>query len=76
MVKNLKLADFAKWCITEGCFDGCDLDGGSLQDQAVKFGIIEETKYDPVKHGTNNVDAAPGDPWFIFTPAFKAAQGT
>lgn len=72
---DLNLAKFAKWCVTEGCFEGYDLDGGSVQEQAVKCGIIEETKYDPAKHGTNNVDADEGDRWFVFTEAFKACRG-
>lgn len=69
----INLAEFAKWCITEGCFEGCDLDGGEVQDNAVKLGIIHEVAYDPEKHGTKNVDAEPGDQWFVFTDEFNAA---
>ncbi len=45
---------------------GCDWDGGSLQDLAVKHRILKKVKYDPASHGPNDIDAAPGDPWFVF----------
>lgn len=50
--------------------DGCDWagnwDGGSIQDLAVKYGIIREVTYDPDVHGPNDSGAEPGDPWFVF----------
>jgi hypothetical protein len=55
---------FAMWCLNEGPFNGCDLDGGSVQDAAVKFGIIKEVKYDPKIHGETSI-AESGDPWFV-----------
>jgi len=60
---------FAKWCLTEGPWQGCDLDGGSVQDAAVKFGVAKQVKYDPKVHGPNDHDAEPGDPWFVLADA-------
>lgn len=68
----LEVAEFVKWCITEGSFNGCDIDGADAQDQAVKFGIIRQVEYDPEKHGPSDL-AEPGDRWFVFTDEFKAA---
>lgn len=65
---------FAEWAIREGVWDGWQLDGDEIQDKAVEFGIIEEVEYDPVKHGENDVDAEPGDPWFVFVKSDDGAQ--
>lgn len=70
----MKIAKFVRWCITEGCFAGCDLDGGSVQDMAVECGIIKPVKYDPKAHGPNNVGAEAGDDWFVFSDKFKATR--
>ena len=51
---------------------GGDVDGFDLQDSALKFGILVETKYDPALHGEGE-DAEPGDPWYVFSPQFEAA---
>ncbi len=57
---------FAKWCLTEGPFQGCDLDGGCVQEAALKFGIIKQVEYDPKVHGEETIcDVEPGDPWFV-----------
>ncbi len=55
---------FAKWCLVEGPWNGCDLDGGSLQESALKFGIVKQVKYDPKVHGHSDYDLEPGDPWY------------
>lgn len=68
----MQLAKLVKWAIIEGCFEGCDLDGGSLQDEAVKAGVIVETKYDQAKHGPSDA-ADEGDRWYVFSDEFKAA---
>lgn len=60
-----RLAEFAKWAIREGAFDGTDLDGGDIQDKAEELGILIRTKYDPAKHG-ESADVDPGDDWFEF----------
>ena len=67
-----KIADFAEFII-RGSWDGKDVDGGEIQDLAVEHGLLIETKYDPEKHGPNNYDLEPGDPYLIFTDEFKAA---
>ena len=67
----MNLAEFARWCVEEGPFQGCDLDGGSVQEMATKFGILREEPYDPARHGENEVDAEPGDPWWVFSDEFK-----
>jgi hypothetical protein len=56
---------FVKWVMTEGPWSGCDLDGGDVQEAAVKFGVAKEVKYDPKVHGPNDCDADAGDPWFV-----------
>lgn len=36
------LKAFARWAIQNTAWAGCDLDGGEVQDEALKLGIIEE----------------------------------
>jgi hypothetical protein len=48
---------------------GCDLDGGSVQEAAVKFGVVKEVKYDPAIHGEADYGEEPGDPWFVMVDA-------
>lgn len=61
---------FAKWCLTEGPWSGCDLDGGSVQDAAVKFGVAKQVQYDPKVHGAETIcNVEPGDPWFVMADA-------
>jgi hypothetical protein len=59
-----KLIAFAKEVI-RASWDGCEY-GGDIQDAAVKHGLIRQVSYDPAVHGSNDVDAVPGDPWFVF----------
>jgi len=69
----MDLTTFVLWCIEEGPFSGCDLDGASIQDKAVECGILRQTKFDPKKHSSrvNAWDyAEPGDEWFVFSPSF------
>ena len=74
----MKLKDFIKYCVEESAFQGCDLDGcdrngWDVQDYAVKCGILVEVPYDPAKHGDDHdIEPEPGDPWFEFSPEFKA----
>jgi hypothetical protein len=69
----MKLAEFAHWVISESAFQGNDLDGAMVQDKAVECGICVEITYDPTKHGESQWDAEPGDPWYVFSPALRAA---
>ena len=38
----LALKVFARWAIKNSAWVGCYLDGGAVQDEALKLGIIEE----------------------------------
>lgn len=62
-----RLRAFARWAVTDGAFEGRGLDGGDVQEKAVQFGILREVAYDPEKHGPNDCDVEPADPWFVFT---------
>jgi hypothetical protein len=66
------LARFTSWCIRNGPFEGCDLDGASVQEQAVKCGLLIPTKFDPAIHGEPPEHIEAGDPWFVFSDDFKA----
>ncbi len=54
------LADFAQWALENGPFNGCDLDGSSVQDKAIALGLIEPDKVRP--------------DWLVYSAAFKAAR--
>jgi hypothetical protein len=70
----MNLAEFAKWAVEKGCFEGCDLDGGSIQDKALECGVIVQTKYDPRLHGPQFcAELDPGEPWFVFSDDLFAA---
>jgi hypothetical protein len=69
----LNLAEFAKWAIRSGQWDGSDLDGGDIQDKAIECRILVETQYDPEKHGPSETGQEPGDPWYVFSDEFKRA---
>lgn len=36
-----RLREFAQFVMTDGPWQGCDVDGGSAQDKAEKLGLIE-----------------------------------
>ena len=38
-IKEAKYKEFFDWCI-EQTFEGCDIDGGSVQDTAEELGLI------------------------------------
>lgn len=70
--ENARLVQFARWAIQEGPWDGCDLDGGSVQEKAEALGLIKQEPYDPAKHGDAvGYDCVPeeGDPWYTFSAA-------
>jgi len=70
----MKLAEFAQWVIVNGSFEGCDIDGGSLQDKAIEYGILVQVPYDPEKHGRQYYgELDPGEPWYVFSDDFQAA---
>lgn len=57
-------AKFVMWALLEGSWQGLDIDGGEAQDKAVELGLIEQTAYDPEKHG-ESAFCEPGDAWFV-----------
>lgn len=68
----MDLEKFARWCVQEGPFSGCDLDGGDVQAKAFECGLLTKTKYDPAVHGEDNADyVEPGDAWFVFSDEFN-----
>lgn len=69
----MNLIEFVNWAVSNGPWEGHNLDGFDVQDRAVACGILVCTKYDPDKHGTNNCDAEKGDEWFEFSDEFKAS---
>lgn len=71
-----QLAEFARWAIREGAWAGLELDGGSIQDRAIKLGLIVETKYDPLLHGPNEFDVPVGGPWYVFAPGLLPSPPT
>ena len=38
------LIEFARWAISESSFQGCDLDGGGIQDKATELGLLKEVQ--------------------------------
>ena len=50
-----------------------DLEGCYFQDWATECGLLKEEPYDPEKHGPNESDAEPGDPWYAPTNIGKDA---
>lgn len=67
----MNLAGFAR-DMMRIAFDGCDADGALIQEIGVDFGLLVETKYDPVIHGENSVGAEPGDIWYVFSDEFRS----
>ncbi len=73
LTQDQALREFFRWAMTEGPWDGCDLDGGDVQEKACKLGLIIKTKYDPAKHGEppaafDFCDIEPGDDWYVIAP--------
>lgn len=56
------MANFVKWAMEEGPWDGCDLDGGGIQDKAESLGLIVRV---PTR----------GD-WFVLSPGVIDALET
>lgn len=64
---------FARWILEDGFVD---LDGASIQDAAVKFGVTKKVPYDPDVHGDNEYDVRPGDDWYVFNAGKVEAETT
>jgi hypothetical protein len=65
--------EFARWAIRESCWDGCDLDGGSVQEKAEALGLIAAEPYDIDKHGPCEYCPEPGDDWYVFAGPLAAS---
>ena len=65
---------FIRWAIQEGPWNGCSLDGCDIQDKAIELGLLKKVKYDPAIHGPNDVDADPGDDWFVFSDLLTTSR--
>jgi hypothetical protein len=50
-VDSIQLRQFFVYCI-ESAFDGCNLDGGDIQDKALELGLVREEAYQSEKHGS------------------------
>ena len=74
MSEHEALLEFFRWAMREGPWDGCDLDGASVQDKAEALGLIVKTQYDAEKHGVQS-DFESGDDWFEYAPHIKALVG-
>lgn len=73
MLKQINAAlVFTRWAISEGPWQGGNLEGGEIQQKAVELGLITKTEFDPTIHGESDV-AEPGDPWFVFSPLLSAS---
>lgn len=60
-----RLREFARWCMSEGPWEGSSLDGGDIQDKAAELGVVVCVPYDPAVHGPNDCDASTGDDWYV-----------
>ena len=66
------LEEFARWAISEGAWQGGDLEGFEVQEKAEKLGLIVEEPggYDPKRHGPHDY-AEPGDTFFVYAPFLR-----
>lgn len=64
-----QLASLAKFAdaVLNYLWDGAvEIDAGDVQDLAVKYGLVYETKFDPDEHTDHEgVGVEAGDPWFM-----------
>jgi hypothetical protein len=68
-----RLAEFARWFITEGSWRGAELCGGDIQDKAEALGLITPCTFDPKVHGESD-EIEEGDAWFVLHPALAALR--
>jgi hypothetical protein len=61
-----KLEEFAR-TVMQTALEGSDMDGGEIQELALKCGLIKGVPFDPKKHhGPGSEYFEPGDQWFVF----------
>jgi len=68
----MNLVQFVKECVSYA-WEGMNMDGGEIEELAVRCGVISQTKFDPSKHVDHTGYSEPGDPWFEYTDEFKSA---
>lgn len=67
------LFHFAKEVI-QVAFDGGSLDGGEIQEMAVKHGLLVEESYDPEKHGEDRLgEFEEGDQYYVYADVLKSS---
>lgn len=59
------LANFAKEIIRIS-WEGCDADGGTIEELALKHDLVKVVEFDPKIHNDTNGCAIVGDDWFVF----------
>jgi len=69
---RLAAFQFVQWAMQEGAWEGCSLDGGSLQDKAEALGLIVNEPYDTERHGPSGLDPEPGCDWYVLHPEIRA----
>lgn len=69
------LAKLGVEAVEECAWQGCNFDGGDIQETAAKLGAIQEAAegYDPAVHGESDL-CEPGDRWFEFAPTVQVAK--
>lgn len=67
-----RLAEFVGLAF-DASFDGCDLDGGTIQDFGVRCGLLVNVEFDPEKHDDGGIGLEPGDDFFEYAPDFRTA---
>jgi hypothetical protein len=65
------LREFIRECV-QAAFEGHGVDGGEIQDMAVKHGILRQVEFNPAIHTDSTGYSEKGDPWFVYTDEFKA----
>lgn len=51
---------FIQWCLENGPFDGCELDGADVQEKAAALGLIERSTERP--------------DWWLYSDKMKALK--
>lgn len=72
--RERRLAEFVHWALSDGSWQGLDLDGASVQDKAESLGLIVKVKYDPDIHGPNDHDIEAGDDWYVMSDIVTASS--
>jgi hypothetical protein len=69
------LRAFAEEVIRLGCWQGASVDGGDLQEIAMKHFLLVEVPFDPEKGDIDEIgDAKPGDPYYVFAWSKRATD--